>query len=123
MTKDPTKRLGSGRADAAEIKAHPFFRNVDWDGMLALKLPPPFFPQITSPTDVSNFDEEFTREMPVLTPVHSVLSAADQEEFRGFTYVSEWAANGKQQAMNQRQPPPPSSQQQQQQIMMSSVSK
>ena len=38
-----------------------------------------------------NFDEEFTNEVPVLTPVHSTLSNANQEEFRGFTFVSDWA--------------------------------
>jgi hypothetical protein len=42
-------------------------------------------------TDVSNFDDEFTREAPVLTPTTTVLHATDQEEFRGFTYVSPWA--------------------------------
>ncbi|KAJ1549888.1 Serine/threonine kinase, partial [Cladochytrium tenue] len=45
----------------------------------------------TSATDVSNFDPEFTKEVPVLTPCNTVLSSADQEEFRGFTYLSEWA--------------------------------
>ncbi|KAJ3024977.1 UNVERIFIED_CONTAM: Serine/threonine kinase [Siphonaria sp. JEL0065] len=41
----------------------------------------------TSPTDISNFDEEFTKEAPVLTPINMILSAADQEEFRGFTHI------------------------------------
>ena len=52
---------------------------------------PPYVPHIRSPADVSNFDQEFTREIPVLTPCFSVLTAAQQEEFRGFTYISEWA--------------------------------
>ncbi|KAI9202644.1 uncharacterized protein BJ171DRAFT_512805 [Polychytrium aggregatum] len=91
LMKDPSKRLGCGRTDSEEIKKHPYFKGVDFDAMLQLKLPPPFYPSIGSPTDVSNFDEEFTKEMPVLTPCTSVLSATDQEEFRGFTYISEWA--------------------------------
>ena len=37
--------------------------------------------------DTSNFDEEFTREKPTLTPVHAVLSAQDQAEFTGFSWV------------------------------------
>lgn len=41
-----------------------------------------------SATDVSNFDSEFTNEKPYLTPVHSQLSAADQREFEGFSWVS-----------------------------------
>jgi hypothetical protein len=35
----------------------------------------------------SNFDEEFTREQPTLTPVHGQLSARDQKEFAGFSWV------------------------------------
>ncbi|KAI8827367.1 hypothetical protein BJ741DRAFT_630436 [Chytriomyces cf. hyalinus JEL632] len=91
LTKDPAHRLGSGPLDADEIKAHPYFADVNWTSVLRKEIPPPFVPSITSPTDVSNFDQEFTKEMPVLTPCKTTLAAADQEEFRGFTYVSEWA--------------------------------
>jgi hypothetical protein len=48
-----------------------------------------------SPTDVSNFDTEFTRELPLLTPCNSVLSDLDQEEFRGFTHISDWGAKAR----------------------------
>ncbi|KAI8927990.1 hypothetical protein BC831DRAFT_450572 [Entophlyctis helioformis] len=91
LTKDPARRLGGGKNDAMDVKQHPFFAGVDWDAMLRLEIPPPFRPTVKSPTDTSNFDEEFTREMPVLTPCTSVLSVANQEEFRGFTYISDWA--------------------------------
>ncbi|CAG8713707.1 3608_t:CDS:2, partial [Acaulospora colombiana] len=37
---------------------------------------------------VSNFDTEFTREQPTLTPVHGQLTAKDQAEFNGFSWVS-----------------------------------
>ncbi|KAI9338559.1 kinase-like domain-containing protein [Zopfochytrium polystomum] len=91
LTKDPSRRLGSGKSDAEEIRRHPFFAGVDFDAMLALKVTPPFFPTITCATDISNFDTEFTKEVPVLTPCNTVLSTADQEEFRGFTYLRYWA--------------------------------
>ncbi|CAJ0752309.1 1861_t:CDS:1, partial [Entrophospora sp. SA101] len=45
------------------------------------------------PTDTSNFDEEFTKEVPVLTPVQTQLGSEEQEEFRGFSYISNWIAN------------------------------
>jgi serine/threonine protein kinase len=48
LCKDPTRRLGSGRADAEEIKRHPYFRSVDWDAHLELRIPPPFAPQVVS---------------------------------------------------------------------------
>ncbi|CAG8483366.1 5876_t:CDS:10, partial [Racocetra fulgida] len=87
LTRDPERRLGSGKSDAEEIKRHPFFKGVNWDDMLAKKVPPPFYPTISSPTDTSNFDEEFTREDPVLTPVHSKLTMENQDEFLHFSYV------------------------------------
>ncbi|KAI9105929.1 kinase-like domain-containing protein [Phlyctochytrium arcticum] len=100
LMKDPTKRLGSGKNDSEEIKKHSFFRGVDWDAMLQQRIPPPYQPKISSPEDVSNFDEEFTKENPVLTPCHSVLSAADQADFRGFSYISDWAEAARAQVMD-----------------------
>ncbi|KAJ3288335.1 Serine/threonine kinase [Rhizoclosmatium sp. JEL0117] len=87
LTKDPTMRLGSTPRDSEDIKSHPYFKDVNWSDVLNLRIPPPFFPKITSPTDTSNFDEEFTKEAPVLTPINMILSATDQEEFRGFTHI------------------------------------
>lgn len=91
LTRDPTRRLGSGQADAEEIKRHPFFKDVSFDDILQKRIPPPYFPTITSASDTSNFDSEFTREQPTLTPVHGQLSARDQAEFEGFSWVATWA--------------------------------
>ncbi|KAJ3380926.1 Serine/threonine kinase [Lobulomyces angularis] len=91
LMKNPNLRLGSGPGDGEEIKAHPYFRGVVWEDVINLKIPAPYLPKVTSPTDVSNFDSEFTKEPPVLTPCHTILSAVDQDEFKGFTHVSEWA--------------------------------
>lgn len=36
-----------------------------------------------------NFDAEFTKEEPVLTPVHhSMLQSVNQDEFKGFSFVN-----------------------------------
>ena len=116
MTRDPTRRLGSGKADAEEIKRHPFFKDVNFDDVLHKRIPPPYFPTIVRPflnlsrrsvltsltvclpkhtqngtADTSNFDEEFTKEQPTLTPVHTQLSSRDQAEFNGFSWVATWA--------------------------------
>jgi serine/threonine protein kinase len=71
LTREPDQRLGSGPTDAQEIMSQPFFRNISWEDVYHKRLPPPFIPQITSATDTSNFDSEFTNVTPVLTPVQS----------------------------------------------------
>ncbi|TFY81916.1 hypothetical protein EWM64_g2094 [Hericium alpestre] len=91
LTRDPTRRLGSGKGDAEEIKRHPFFKDVSWDDILNKRIPPPYFPTINGSADTSNFDEEFTKEQPTLTPVHGQLSSRDQAEFNGFSWVATWA--------------------------------
>ncbi|KAH8731186.1 hypothetical protein GQ44DRAFT_605444 [Phaeosphaeriaceae sp. PMI808] len=90
LTREPEMRLGSGPTDAQEIMSHAFFRNINWDDIYHKRVPAPFIPTITSATDTSNFDTEFTSVTPVLTPVQSVLSQAMQEEFRGFSYSADF---------------------------------
>lgn len=40
--------------------------------------------------DVNNFDQDFTREEPVLTPVdNSIIKQINQDEFKGFSYFGD----------------------------------
>jgi serine/threonine protein kinase len=71
LTREPDQRLGSGPTDAQEIMSQPFFRNINWDDVYHKRIQPPFQPTISSATDTSNFDSEFTSVTPVLTPVQS----------------------------------------------------
>ncbi|KAJ3614684.1 hypothetical protein NHX12_018255 [Muraenolepis orangiensis] len=91
LRRNPERRLGSGEKDAEEVKKQPFFRTMDWEALLQRKLPPPFVPRISGKEDVSNFDEEFTAELPSLTPPREpcTLSRKDQDGFRDFDYVSD----------------------------------
>ncbi|XP_072547414.1 serine/threonine-protein kinase N2 [Salminus brasiliensis] len=92
LRRNPERRLGAGERDAEEVKKHLFFRNIDWNGLLAKKVKPPFVPTIQSSSDVSNFDEEFTSEAPVLTPPREQrpLSREEQEMFADFDYIADW---------------------------------
>jgi len=91
LTRDPSRRLGSGKEDAEELKRQPFFKDVNFDDVLNKRIPPPYFPTINGSADTSNFDKEFTSEQPTLTPVHGQLSSRDQAEFNGFSWVATWA--------------------------------
>ncbi|KAK9475208.1 kinase-like domain-containing protein [Dipodascopsis tothii] len=94
LNRNPKHRLGA-MDDARELKAHPFFADVDWSQLLQKKVPPPFKPHLKSETDTSNFDPEFTnastsvfqngRYMIASTP----LSPTMQANFQGFTFVDE----------------------------------
>ncbi|KAF9180499.1 Serine/threonine kinase, partial [Haplosporangium sp. Z 27] len=90
LVKVPRYRLGSGPTDAEEIKAHAYFRDVNFDDVYHKRLQPPFLPKISSATDVSNFDSEFTSETPGETPTDYRLNNVEQELFQGFSYVSPW---------------------------------
>uniref|UniRef100_A0A672KY34 protein kinase C n=1 Tax=Sinocyclocheilus grahami TaxID=75366 RepID=A0A672KY34_SINGR len=88
LQKNPEKRLGAGEQDASEVKRHRFFQGLDWEALLAKRVKPPFLPSIKAPADVSNFDEEFTRLKPVLTPPQTpfFLTAEQQEFFADFDF-------------------------------------
>ncbi|XP_066947723.1 serine/threonine-protein kinase N isoform X27 [Macrobrachium rosenbergii] len=92
LRKHPDRRLGASEKDAEDVKKQQFFRNVGWDDLLQRKVKPPFVPTVTSPEDVSNFDEEFTTEKPVLTPPKDPrhLSDNDQTLFKDFNYMADW---------------------------------
>ncbi|TPX56019.1 hypothetical protein PhCBS80983_g04854 [Powellomyces hirtus] len=94
LNREPTKRLGHNGAD--EIKRHPFFAEMNWSRLLARKYPPPFRPNVTSATDTSNFDEEFTSEVPQDSLVDSSQHLSDdmQEQFAGFSYQAHEAIAG-----------------------------
>lgn len=91
MTKNPAKRLGCAVTQGGEdaIRAHPFFKEMDWEALEARKLKPPFKPKIKSRKDANNFDSDFTKEEPVLTPTDAqTVRQISQDEFAGFSFVN-----------------------------------
>ena len=110
MTKNPARRLGC-TGNENQIRSHAFFKDLDWEALEQRKVRPPFKPKIVSvtshckcfeavfndlnlvlqrsPKDALNFDAEFTKEEPVLTPVpNDVMRCINQEEFAGFSFVN-----------------------------------
>ncbi|XP_026184628.1 ribosomal protein S6 kinase beta-1 [Mastacembelus armatus] len=88
LKRNASLRLGAGPGDAAEVQAHPFFRHINWDDLLARKVEPPFKPFLQSADDVSQFDSKFTSQTPVDSPDDSALSESANQIFLGFTYVA-----------------------------------
>uniref|UniRef100_A0A8C6M9W7 Protein kinase C n=1 Tax=Nothobranchius furzeri TaxID=105023 RepID=A0A8C6M9W7_NOTFU len=91
MTKNPAKRLGCVVTQGCEeaIKTHPFFREIDWVLLEQRKVKPPFKPRIKTKRDVNNFDQDFTKEDPVLTPTdEAIIRQINQEEFKDFSYCA-----------------------------------
>jgi classical protein kinase C len=52
LTRDPARRIGSGKEDAEEIKRQPFFKDVSFDDVMNKRIPPPYFPKIVSRKNV-----------------------------------------------------------------------
>ncbi|KAF3921151.1 hypothetical protein ABW21_db0201636 [Orbilia brochopaga] len=93
LNRNPKHRLGAHR-DAAELKEHAFFADVDWEALRQKRSIPPFKPTLKSETDTQNFDTEFTNA-PIPGSVRNDIVASTplsprmQSAFRGFTFVDE----------------------------------
>eukprot|EP00535_Pseudo-nitzschia_heimii_P011815 CAMPEP_0197198956 /NCGR_PEP_ID=MMETSP1423-20130617/33638_1 /TAXON_ID=476441 /ORGANISM="Pseudo-nitzschia heimii, Strain UNC1101" /LENGTH=663 /DNA_ID=CAMNT_0042652803 /DNA_START=80 /DNA_END=2071 /DNA_ORIENTATION=- len=89
LTKDPTRRLGSGPKDAEEIKPHPFFASIDWERLQKGEIAPPWAPTISGNQDTSQFDAEFT-SMPIFSPRSMQCTLGNtpmgDNPFEGFTF-------------------------------------
>ena len=81
MISDPNKRLGKNGSE--EIKAHPFFKDVDWEN-IRTKMKPPFIPDIQNDYDTKYF-EVFDEEEPFYPPKKPIKRRKDME-WLGFTY-------------------------------------
>ena len=83
MVNDSDKRLGKNGVD--EIKAHPFFKKIDWNNIRNTKAP--FIPDIKNDYDTKYF-ENFEIEEPFYPPKKKYRKRKDIE-FLGYTYKDE----------------------------------
>ncbi|OXA62225.1 Ribosomal protein S6 kinase beta-2 [Folsomia candida] len=87
-SRQPNQRLGYGPMDGVAIRNHKFFKNCDWDDVLARRVDPPYKPPLASDDDVSHFDTKFTGQPAVDSPDDTKLSESANMIFQGFTYVA-----------------------------------
>ena len=84
LTLDPKQRIGNGSNDAKEIKAHPYFKDIDWDKYYRKEVKPPFIPKLKNDTDLRYFDKAFTDES--INVKQQVPRSRVQSDYYGFTY-------------------------------------
>uniref|UniRef100_A0A0X3NZE7 Protein kinase C n=1 Tax=Schistocephalus solidus TaxID=70667 RepID=A0A0X3NZE7_SCHSO len=92
LRRNPVQRLGASAKDAAEVKMQMFFKSINFEKLLERRIEPPFVPKIAAAEDVSNFDEEFTREKACLSPARdrAPLTTSDQSFFFDFDYFPDF---------------------------------
>ena len=85
LEKDPVKRLGS-KSGVHEVKAHPFFADIDWQALLEKRYVAPWIPPKTA-IEGMYFDPTYTQQ-PVLNSVTnpSALAQSQFPDFAGFSW-------------------------------------
>ena len=96
LRKEPAKRLGAAMPrDLHTIKAHRFFRKIDWRALEQRRCEPPLRPLVTDPELAENFAAEFTGL--ALSPVASRIDGVgprspgcgeEGNPFGGFSFVA-----------------------------------
>ncbi|XP_063126050.1 ribosomal protein S6 kinase beta-1 isoform X2 [Rattus norvegicus] len=72
LKRNAASRLGAGPGDAGEVQAHPFFRHINWEELLARKVEPPFKPLLgftyVAPSVLESVKEKFSFEPKIRSP-------------------------------------------------------
>lgn len=77
-----------GRKGLSDFRSHPFFSGINWGSMH--KLPAPFIPEVSNPTDTSNFDivDDCLSDMETLSDVMDRAPVGVHLAFVGYSYTA-----------------------------------
>lgn len=82
-TVDVSKRLGNVQGRAEKVKAHPWFKNIDWDALYQRKIQGPIIPYLRGPADTRNFDD-YEPESDIREPYTEDLRQKFEGRFEDF---------------------------------------
>jgi len=84
LNRDPHLRL----QDPDHIRAHPWFKSINWEKVKNKELPVPFVPNVKGSDDVRNIDKEFLQEKLDDEEEEYGSTVVKPDTFGGFTFQS-----------------------------------
>lgn len=104
LIKSPTQRLGCTAAGVDEIKHHPWFNGMDWNGLLNKTVQPPYLPSVKKLADTRYVPQVFQALDVADTPVTNSMMMNEElatplpgratMHFDGFSYMGSVDAMG-----------------------------
>jgi len=87
LERDQTKRLGAGPDGSAKVKAHKFFKPINWAKLERREIQPKFMPTVVNNRCVQNFDSQWTDMPAEESPAGTPPDPTHANVFVGFTYT------------------------------------